>query len=125
MSPAQLGVLIPIIFFTGLFAMIFGIYYLRNKERMAMIERHINPSAPQLPTKRKEINVTALQFGLLLMGSGLGLFIAFLLDELVFTNRSNYVDSTPIYFALIAIFGGLGLFISYLIERKSEQKKDL
>lgn len=125
MSPAQLGVLIPIIFSVGLFALIFGIFYLRNKERMAMIERDINPSAPLLPSKRQEINVTSLQFGLLLMGSGLGLFIAFLLDELVFTSRTHYVDSTSIYFALIAIFGGLGLFISYLIERKTSQKKDL
>lgn len=123
MSPAQLGVLIPIIVSVGLFALIFGIFYLRNKERMAMIERDINPSIPS--PKRKEINVTSLQFGLLIMGSGLGLFIAFLLDELVFTSRSHYVDSTPIYFALIAIFGGLGLFISYIIERKIEQKKDL
>ncbi|RYE08679.1 MAG: hypothetical protein EOP44_02710 [Sphingobacteriaceae bacterium] len=90
---------------------------------MAMIERDINPLTP-LP-KRKEINVTALQFGLLLMGSGLGLFIAFLMDELVFTSRTHYVDTTAIYFALVALFGGLGLFISYLVERKIEQKKDL
>ncbi len=121
----NVALLIPIIFTVGLFALIFGIFYFRNKERMAMIERDMNPSTPQLLPKRKEINVTSLQFGLLLMGSGLGLFIAFLLDELVFTSRTHYVDSTSIYFALIAIFGGLGLFISYLIERKNEQKKDL
>lgn len=105
-------ILIPL----GLFVMIFGIYYLRNREKMAMIERGIDPTSPK--PKRQEINVTSLQFGLLIMGSGIGLFIAYLLDFFVFRE-----ESPAIYFALIAIFGGLGLFISYLIERKANQKK--
>lgn len=120
----NVALLIPIIFTVGLFALIFGIFYFRNKERMAMIERDMNPSTPQLPPKRKEINVTSLQFGLLLMGSGLGLFIAYIMDFFVFRNQ-GIVDSPAIYFALIAFFGGLGLFISYLVERKNSQKKDL
>ncbi|MGI4727130.1 MAG: DUF6249 domain-containing protein [Janthinobacterium lividum] len=123
MSPALLGVLASILVPLAFFALIFGIIYLRNRERMAMIERDINPSTP-LPPKRKEINVTSLQFGLLLMGSGLGLFIAYLMDFFVFKNQ-GIVDSPAIYFSLIAFFGGLGLFISYLIERKASQKKDL
>lgn len=123
MEKQQLALLIPIIISVGLFALIFGIAYLRNKERMAMIERDINPSAPSL--KRKEINVTSLQFGLLLMGAGVGLFIAFSIDQIAFGHADHYVDITALYFALVAAFGGLGLFVSYLIERKDSQKKEL
>jgi len=122
MDANQLAVLIPIITFVGLFLLIFGIYYLRNKERMAMIERGMEPQT-NFP-KKQDNRSFSLTFGLLLIGAGLGLFIAYLLDYLVFSSRFHYVDTTAIYFALIAIFGGLGLFISYLIESKSNQKKD-
>ncbi len=122
MDANQLAVLIPIITFVGLFLLIFGIYYLRNKERMAMIERGMEPQTNF--TKKQDNRSFSLTFGLLLIGAGLGLFIAYLLDYLVFSSRFHYVDTTAIYFALIAIFGGLGLFISYLIESKSNQKKD-
>ncbi len=123
MDANQLAVLIPIITFVGLFLLIFGIYYLRNKERMAMIERGMEPQTNF--TKKQDNRSFSLTFGLLLIGAGLGLFIAYLLDYLVFSSRFHYVDTTAIYFALIAIFGGLGLFISYLIESKSNQKKEL
>lgn len=123
MSPAQLGVLIPMIISVGLFALIFGIFYLRNKERMAMIERGMEPNI-NLP-KRQSNPAFSLTFGLLLIGSGLGLFIAYMLNQWVFTDHGRIVDSPAVYFALIAIFGGLGLFISYLIERKANQKKEL
>jgi len=122
MDANQLAVLIPIITFVGLFLLIFGIYYLRNKERMAMFERGMEPQTNF--TKKQDNRSFSLTFGLLLIGAGLGLFIAYLLDYLVFSSRFHYVDTTAIYFALIAIFGGLGLFISYLIESKSNQKKD-
>lgn len=119
MGPAVLGVLASILVPTGMFALIFGIFYLRNKERMAMIERGME-IIPSLPKKRDNSSIT-LTFGLLLIGAGLGLFIAYLMDYFVFRMESN----PAIYFSLIAIFGGLGLFISYLIERKSTQKKEL
>lgn len=123
MSPAQLGVLIPIIISVGLFALIFGIFYLRNKERMAMIERGMEPNI-NLP-KRQSNPAFSLTFGLLLIGSGLGLFIAHMLNQWVFTDHGRIVNYPAVYFALIAIFGGLGLLISYFIERNANQKKDL
>ena len=60
-----------------------------------------------------------LKWGLLLMGAGIGLFLAFMLDH----NNNFIIDghnggNEPLYFSLIGIFGGLGLFISYLIEKK-------
>lgn len=120
MNNGNLALLIPIILSVGLFALIFGIYYLRNKERMAMIERGFELQGT--PPKKQDNTFFTLTFGLLLIGCGLGLFIAYLMDYFVFRISD---DNPAIYFSLIAIFGGLGLFISYLIERKSEQKKDL
>lgn len=90
---------------------------------MAMIERGMDPQS-DLPKPRQNNSSINLTFGLLLIGSGLGLFIAYLMDFFVFRNQ-GVLDSPAIYFSLIAIFGGLGLFISYLIERKSNQTKEL
>ncbi|OAQ38730.1 hypothetical protein A5893_11815 [Pedobacter psychrophilus] len=109
-------ILIPITFFICTFAAIFGLRYMANKERMAMIEKGIDiGSIKAQPQPYKN-----LKWGLLLIGAGLGLFLAFVLDQTVFKIASgvNLDKNVPIYFALIAIFGGLGLFISYLIEKK-------
>jgi hypothetical protein len=95
----------------GLFAMIFGIVYLNKRERMAMIERGMDPRR----YKPQSAPFQNLKWGLLLIGAGLGLFLAFMLDKISFSNLD---DTEAIYFSLIAIFGGLGLFISYRIEKK-------
>lgn len=112
-------VLIPIIMFAGGFAMIFGIYYLKTRQNLAMIEKGMNPKEfANRPAPYKN-----LKWALLLIGAGIGLFLAYLLDNYVLTIPSasyRYDDerNVPIYFALIAIGGGLGLFGSYKIEKK-------
>lgn len=122
MSPAVLGVLASILVPLAFFALIFGIIYLRNRERMAMIERGMDPRT-DLPKQRQVNPAFSLTSGLLLIGGGLGLFLAYLLDNFV---AYNYRATNPaLYFSLIAIFGGLGLFTSYLMEKKSDQKKEL
>lgn len=107
---------------------IFGIYYLRNRENMAMIERGINPreGVPRIRT------FTSLKFGLLLAGAGLGLMIAYLLDQLVLPKQivnlpdgTHYTQDNPaIYFALIGLFGGLGLVLSHTMENKGLKGKE-
>ena len=87
-----------------------------------MIERGMDPRT-DLPKQRQSNPAFSLTLGLLLIGSGLGLFIAFMLNQWVFTDHG--IDSDAVYFALIAIFGGLGLFTAYLIEKKANQKKQL
>ncbi len=120
-------VLIPLTMFAGGFAMIFGIYYLKTRQNMAMIEKGMNPKEfANRPAPYKN-----LKWALLLMGAGAGLLLAFLLDTYLLhpnyytetfngnTYRRHDDDATPaIYFALIAIGGGLGLFGSYKIEKK-------
>src|ERR1700681_3558166 len=95
----------------GLFAMIFGIVYLAKRERMAMIERGMDPRR----YKPQSAPFKNLKWGLLLIGAGAGLFLAYLLDHTAFKNFGSGFDNdanVAIYFALIAIFGGLGLFLS-------------
>ena len=104
-------ILIPIVVPTAMFLTIFGIVYLYKRERMAMIERGMDPRR----YKPQSAPFQNLKWGLLLIGAGLGLFLAYLLDRTAFANDN---DNEAIYFGLIAIFGGLGLFVSYLIEKK-------
>ncbi|RYE28783.1 MAG: hypothetical protein EOP48_33165, partial [Sphingobacteriales bacterium] len=67
-------------------AMVFGIRYLSNKEKMAMIERGIDPrlgNASQSAPKP----FLSLKFGLLMVGLGLGIIAALL--AVINTNIDN------------------------------------
>lgn len=112
--------LIPITMFIGFFASAFGIYYLKTRQNLAMIEKGMNPKEfANRPAPYKN-----LKWALLLIGAGAGLFLAYLLDNYVLIgagnqfNHHNEERNVPIYFSLIAIGGGLGLFGSYRIEKK-------
>ena len=99
------AILIPL----GAFAMIFGIFYLRTRENLAMLEKGMNPKRyANLPAPFR-----SLKTGLLLLGAGLGLLIAH-----VISNNMSGRDHEAIYFSLIAIGGGLGLIGSYAMEKK-------
>ena len=91
--------------------MIFGIVYLRTRENMAMIEKNMNPKRyANLPAPFR-----SLKLGLLLLGAGAGLLVAYTIDH----NTLAPHQPEPIYFSLIAIGGGLGLIGSYFMERKA------
>ena len=118
--------LIPIVMFAGGFAMVFGIVYLKTRQNLAMIERGMNPKEfANRPAPYKN-----LKWALLFIGAGIGLFLAYLLDnyvlqhmmtkEIIDGNTYHRADSgnEAIYFSLIAIGAGLGLFGSYRIEKK-------
>jgi len=108
-------ILIPILIPLGFFLMVFGVIYLYKKENLAMIEKGMNPkNQPDRPVPYKN-----LKWGLLLVGSGLGLLIAFMLDQYILPKNRDYHDDSVafIYFALLAIGGGLGLIRSYSVEK--------
>jgi len=71
--------LVPIVVMTGMFAMIFGIAYLRNRENMALIEKGLNPRTKDV---RPQPFVN-LKWGLLLIGSGMGLLSAYIIDNTI------------------------------------------
>lgn len=112
----------------GICMTIFGIRYMRNKENMAMIEKGLDPNLK--PEKPRPAPFRNLKWGLLLVGAGLGLFAAYLMDNTILYRIGHDHDevngaNVSIYFAMIAIGGGLGLISSYRIEKKELlDKKD-
>jgi uncharacterized protein YneF (UPF0154 family) len=118
MNNGSLALIMVIIVTLGLFVMIFGITYLARRERMAMIERNMDPRN----FKPRAAPYQNLKWGLLLIGAGLGLFIAFVLNHAVFNGFDD--DVFFLYIALIAVFGGAGLFVSYRIEKREVLDKE-
>ena len=103
-------ILIPILVPLSFFAMVFGLYYIRSRENMSMIEKGMNP---------KEFNnrpapYRNLKNGLLLLGAGTGLALAYFITQYVLHDE----DNPALWFALIGIGGGIGLIASYRIEKK-------
>lgn len=102
-----IAVLVPISFF----ALIFGIFYLRSREKMGMIERGMDPSAGIKPLNANYM----LRLGLIVIGTGLGFLIA--------TIITRFDDELgALYPALMAIFGGGGAILAYVIEKKETNK---
>lgn len=103
--------LVPVAFF----ATVFGVYFLRSRENISMIDRGINP--------RKSYGgpnpFGYMKYGLLLMGLGTGLFLSYLIELMIPSKGFSIGPRNPaLYFSLMAIGGGLGLFISYKLEKK-------
>ena len=72
-------ILIPILVPLGAMALAFGLYYLRNKENMTMIEKGMNPKEfANHPAPYRN-----LKWGLLLVGAGVGLFLAYIMHTYV------------------------------------------
>lgn len=118
MDEGYLALMIPIILFIGIFIVIVYLRKYQNIERMAMIDKGVDP---QFFNIRKPLNTSwSLRGSLLLIGAGVGLLLGNVLD------RSFDIDEPIAYFSMLFIWGGVGLGASYLIEEKkmkSEEKK--
>ena len=117
MEEGQLAIIWLLLSTLALFTMIFGLRYISNKENMAMIEKGLNPRE----YANKPAPFKNLKWALLLVGCGIGLFLAYILDNFVLRDLSSGRgddENAAIYFSLIAIGGGLGLLGSYRIEKK-------
>lgn len=99
----------------GVFAAIFGIIYVavtaKNRERLAMIEKDMNPFEHK---KVRTNNHGLLKWSLLIIGLGFGVFIGSLFD-----NYST-LPAEAAYFGSILFFGGAGLLLAYLISKPKE-----
>ena len=93
---------------------------------MALIEKGINPRKSYSGPKP----YAYMKYALLLVGAGIGLFIAYMIDMTVLRDVSKFVrdghtyyrSNEAIYFALLAVGGGLGLFSAYRLEKKYMDK---
>lgn len=104
------GILIPI----SLFIVIFGIYYLhystRNKERLALIEKGADASIFYTPKDKKAApvwKILLLNLAVLLMGIGVGVFLANILNQYV------GMDEEVAYPGSIFLVAGIALFIGF------------
>ncbi|MEO2129185.1 MAG: DUF6249 domain-containing protein [Christiangramia sp.] len=105
-------IILPIIF-----GVIFGIYYLyisaRNRERLALIEKGAEASI--FYSKKKQITpvwkVIVINLGLLLMGIGIGIFVANLLTEIG-------INSDVAFPGTIFLLAGIGLLTGFFVTKK-------
>jgi hypothetical protein len=110
------AIAIPIVAIVGGLTMIIFLRYFDNVERMAMISKGLNPFENQ---KRRRISPdNTLRIGLLLVGAGIGLFLASSLEQ----AWPGYGDG--IHVSLVMIFGGAGLLTSYIIQMRNEKKSE-
>lgn len=110
-------ILIPISFFLAVFGIVYLFLSTRNKERLALIEKGVDAGIfmkgkPSGPIGR----VIILNLALLLMGIGVGVFIALLL------TTYTRLDKDAIYPATIFTMAGLGLFIGFYMTKKMERQ---
>jgi hypothetical protein len=106
-----------------MFGAIFGIFYLylstRNKERLALIEKGADASIFMRGRNQNAApiwKVLILNLALLLMGIGLGVFIASLLEN--YTN----LDEDAVYPAVIFFTAGLGLFLGFKMTKDLDKE---
>ena len=109
-------VIIPIIF-----GVIFGIFYLfisaRNRERLALIEKGADASIFHNTDRRVTPlwKVFVINFALLLMGIGLGIFIGSIL------HYNLGVEEGVAYSGTIFTLAGIGLFTGFYLTKKLNQ----
>ncbi|MDT0559281.1 DUF6249 domain-containing protein [Ichthyenterobacterium sp. W332] len=101
-----------------IFGSIFGVFYLyfstRNKERLALIEKGADASIFNIGKRAgSSWKVIVLNIAFLLMGIGLGVFIANILDT--YTN----LDDDAVYPAMIFLMAGVGLYVGFTQTRKA------
>jgi len=128
----------PVIVFVAMCATAFGISYYflftRNKERLALIQAGADATlfktAPsQGPSWTFSI---ALVLGVLAMGIGLGVFLAFTVEQFFIAQQYQLAkdglveyaqtEFPQIYVMAVFFFGGLGLVTSFYLLRNIRKK---
>ncbi len=111
-------VIILPIFFGVIFAIVYLYFSTRNKERLALIEKGADASIfVKGRTHAAPIwKVFILNFALLLMGIGLGIFIA------AFLHYNLGVDENVAYPGTIFLMSGMGLLAGFTFTKKLDRE---
>ena len=113
-----------------------GIYklfelFVRKKERLMIIDKIGDKLTPDIlngkidfSTDIPKLSFSALKFGCLFVGLGIGMLVAFA----VHYNFADFVESSyqirgAVYGSCVLLFGGLGLLIAFIIELKVSKKR--
>lgn len=112
-----LEMMVPITAMVTFHAAVFGILYFyfrnRNRERMLMIEKGIDPSI--FLKKPNRNSSAALKYGLFFVGLAVGIFFGGIL------SNSAILNEEVAYFSMILLFGGIGLLLFYVIDKRNEK----
>ncbi|MCB0758000.1 MAG: hypothetical protein KDC01_06045 [Flavobacteriales bacterium] len=102
------GIIAIIATFSTAFGIVYIVMSTRHRERMAMIQRGINPNeGGRTPDPER-----SLKNGMQLIGVAVGLGCGYLLD--VYTN----IDQPWVYFGPVMFFVGLVMILYYFRSRK-------
>jgi hypothetical protein len=111
-------VLVPLIVFSAMFGAFYVHVTARHRQRMAMIEKGMDPGNF---SKATDGGFNNLRNGLLMLGVGLGLFLGYLVAR-VMPSGSNSYDPDPDnplpYFMMVLLCGGAALVIHHFIVRR-------
>ena len=113
-----------------------GIYklfelFVRKKERLIIIDKIGDKLTPDIlngkidfSTNIPKFSFSALKFGCLFMGFGIGMLVAFAVhyNFADFVENAYFLRST-VYGSCVLLFGGLALLIAFIIELKISKKK--
>ncbi|MBC2845967.1 DUF6249 domain-containing protein [Winogradskyella flava] len=106
-------ILIPLSFFAVIFGIVYLYYSTRNKERLALIEKGADASIFNIGKRSgSSWKVVVINLAFLLMGIGLGTFIAALLDT--YTELEEGAMAAAIFF-----MAGVGLYVGFLQTKKT------
>ena len=113
-----------------------GIYklfelFVRKKERLIIIDKIGDKLTPDIlsgqidfSTNIPKFSFSALKFGCLFMGLGIGMLVAFAVHyNFADFVESSYLIRSAVYGSCVLLFGGLGLLIAFIVELKVSKKK--
>ncbi len=109
-------ILIPISFFIAVFGIVYLHFSTRNKERLALIEKGADASIFASGAKSSSWKVLTLNTALLLIGIGLAIFIAAVLENMGLDEDVAYPGS-------IFFMAGIGLLVGFFLNKKMEKEE--
>ncbi|MDZ7876692.1 MAG: DUF6249 domain-containing protein [Saprospiraceae bacterium] len=111
---------VPIVGTVGAFTMIVMLRSYSNKERMAMIERGMNPADLKVWAQKRYDSYQSVRFACTAVGIGIGLFVGNVLRA----SDIQMFDRGGIVAGLTFICGGLGLLTGFFIEYKMRKENN-
>lgn len=111
-------VLVPMSFFLLVFGIVYVFLSIRNKERLALIEKGVDASVFTNEKRNAVIiaRIIVLNLALLVMGIGLGIFVA------IFLGRNTNLNIPLVYPASTCTMAGLALLIGFFLTKKMDKQ---
>ena len=113
------GIVIPVTFFLLVFAIVYISVTARNRERLAMIEKGVDPKLFTAEVKPVKVSGYAtFKWGLFMVGLAVGLLFGAIIEQ-----YSALLEG-PMYISMILVFGGLSLILAYLLKGRLEKNRE-